>query len=65
MPIFKVVPSKIAENDLAEIVDYLASTFSFEVASKYYLGIKKQIRSLAKMPGRCPFVYDEEFRKIL
>ena len=62
MPIFRVVPSNIAESDLAEIVDYLASRFSFETASKYYSGIKKSIASLKEMPERCPFVYDEEFR---
>ena len=62
MPTFKVVPSSAAENDLAEIVDYLASMFSFETANKYYSGIKKKIASLADMPDRCPLVYDDEFR---
>ena len=62
MPIFKVVPSNTAESDLAEIVDYLADRFSFEIASRYYLGIKKKIVSLERMPQRCPLVYDEEFR---
>jgi len=62
MPIFKVVTSNAAENDLAEIVDYLASRFSYEIASRYYLEIKEKIASLAKMPERCALVYDDEFR---
>ena len=42
-----------AENDLDEIVDYLA-TLSEQAALKYYELIIEKIGTLATMPERCP-----------
>ena len=50
-----------AENDLDEIVDYLA-TLSEQAAIKYYDLIIEKIRTLIKIPERCPLVKDTQLR---
>ena len=50
-----------AENDLDEIVDYLA-TLSEQAALKYYDLIIKKIGTLMTMPERCSLVKDVQLR---
>ena len=50
-----------AENDLDEIVDYLA-TLSEQAALKYYGLIIEKIRTLTTMPERCLLAKDAQLR---
>jgi plasmid stabilization system protein ParE len=52
----------VAEDDLAEIVNY-PSGFSRDIAVRYYEEIRGKVLSLQHMPERCPFVCDEELRR--
>ncbi len=51
----KIYPS--AEQDLAEIVDYL-NTLSADAALKYYDMLVNEIASLSSLPERCPHPRD-------
>ena len=51
----------LAENDLDEIVDYLA-TLSEQAALRNYDLIMGKIGSLATMPKRCPMAKDTQLR---
>jgi plasmid stabilization system protein ParE len=50
-----------AENDLDEIIDYLAG-FSEQTALKYYDTIIEKIGTLTTMPERNPLVKDVQLR---
>ena len=50
---YKVLIFPSAEQDLAEIVDYL-NTLSPDVALRYYDLLVEEIASLGQMPNRCP-----------
>lgn len=55
----KIYPA--AQNDLAEIVDYLA-TLSEQAALHYYDLITEKIKALATMPERYPLAKDAQLR---
>lgn len=54
---YKVKIYPAAEQDLAEIVDYL-NTLSQQAALKYYDMLVEEIASLSTMPERCPHPRD-------
>jgi len=54
---YKVKIYPTAEQDLAEIVDYL-NTLSQQAALKYYDMLVEEIASLSTMPERCPHPRD-------
>ena len=58
---YNVIFSATADNDLADIVEYL-SNFSPNIARRYYDEIMVKSLSLSLIPQRCPFVRDEALR---
>ncbi len=58
---YKVKIFTSAQNDLAEVVDYL-NTLSPDAALDYYDLIVEQINSLSTMPMRCPLAKNPQLR---
>ena len=58
---YNIIINPEAENDLDEIVDYLA-TLSEQTALQYYDLIIEKIKSLSTMPERCSQVKDVGIR---
>ena len=61
---FKIVMTEQAENDIAEIGDYIAYTLlELETASSFVKGLRKAIASLHDMPERYTLMRDEILAK--
>ncbi len=62
---YKVILEKIAENDLADILDYIGLTLhETRTAERIYKSIKEQVKSLSEMPFRYPVIREEPYRTI-
>ncbi|MDF2936280.1 MAG: addiction module toxin, RelE/StbE family [Paenibacillaceae bacterium] len=62
---YRVDVSEPAENDLRDIVRYIASQLSAPVSALHMMVLLEEaMTDLADMPQRCPFVVDERLSQL-
>ena len=62
---YRVVVSKAAENDMFDIVHYIASQFSAPITALNMMDLLEEaITSLSRTPQRIPLVRDDEFAQM-
>lgn len=62
---YKVIIDRAAEQDLAEILEYISAVLHApDAAKRLYRKIKQEIMSLDTMPSRCALIAEEPYNQL-